>query len=374
MLTIAFHLPQFHPTPENDKWWGAGFTEWTNVAKARPRFHGHYQPHIPGDLGFYDLRLKETRIQQTKLAMQYGIDAFCYYHYWFQGKRLLGRPLDDLLCWPDIEMPFCLCWANETWTRNWTGEERQVLMQQTHSVEDDREHFDFLLTSFRDPRYLRVENKPVFIVYRVDLIPHASEMVSTWRERAKDSGLPGLHLIAVRNNFVKQSAAELISLGFDAVCEFQPLGRDMPKQRPYWAIRNRIAKLINRAAEAVFGEGTVWMSLNENRNYRQMAKIAESRYAESGRNEVLPCIFPSWDNSPRRRDGARIIQNTSPELFGKWAESAIRHVQSKPPSQQILFINAWNEWAEGCHLEPDCLVGHGFLKAFQDAKNRAEET
>lgn len=368
MKTIAFYLPQFHPTPENNRWWGEGFTEWTNVAKAKPRFGGHYQPHIPRDLGFYDLRVKETRESQVEMAKRFGIDAFCYYHYWFEGKRLLHRPLDDLLEWPDLDMPFCLCWANESWARNWTGEERKVLIQQRHSLEDDRNHIVFLEKFFRDPRYLKIEDRPVFIVYRTDLIPHAREMISCWRRHMEHAGFQGIHLIAVRNNFVKQTSADLLAMGFDGVCEFQPLVQDMPRPASYWRIRNRVARTLNRVFEAIAGEEASAVSISEIRDYRRMVDRAVSRYGSGYQGPIFPTIFPSWDNSPRRRDGARIIQNLDAGLFGRWAQAAMRHLHAYPEKERLLFVNAWNEWAEGCHLEPDHRMGTSFLEALRDAR------
>src|SRR4029077_7166935 len=196
---IAFYLPQYHPIPENDDWWGKGFTEWTNVTKARPWFRGHYQPHLPADLGFYDLRLPETREAQANLARQYGIHGFCYYHYWFNGRRLLERPFNEVLASGSPDFPFCLCWANENWTRAWDGLEREVLIQQHYDSNDDLAHIRWLANAFRDPRYIRVHGKPLFLVYRVASLPDPMQTVSIWREEARRLGIGELFLCAVES-------------------------------------------------------------------------------------------------------------------------------------------------------------------------------
>ena len=191
---IAFNLPQFHPTPENDAWWGKGFTEWTNVAKARPLYPGHYQPHIPADLGFYDLRLPEARAAQAELAREYGIEGFCYYHYWFGGRRMLERPVNEILASGEPEFPFCLCWANHSWSTVWQGTADSLIEQTYPGWDDHAAHFDWLLNAFRDPRYIRVNGKPLFVIYKPDDIPNVREVTSFWRESAIKAGLPGLHL------------------------------------------------------------------------------------------------------------------------------------------------------------------------------------
>src|SRR5262249_47266129 len=217
---VAFYLPQFHPIPENDEWWGPGFTEWTNVAKARPRYRGHYQPHAPADLGYYDLRLAETRRQQAALARAHGIDAFCYYHYWFGGKRLLERPFDEVLASGDPDFPFMLCWANENWTRRWDGQENAVLARQQYSADDDRAHGRWLATAFRDERYVRVDGKPMFLVYRASQLPDPKRTTQIWREEAAKAGVGELYLCRVES--FGSEHGDPAALGFDAAVDFQP--------------------------------------------------------------------------------------------------------------------------------------------------------
>jgi hypothetical protein len=213
---LAFYLPQFHPVPENDSWWGKGFTEWTNVVKARPLFRAHHQPHLPSDLGFYDLRLREAREAQAAMAQSYGVTGFCYYHYWFHGRRLLNRPFDEVLSSGRPDFPFCLCWANENWTRRWDGAEHEVLLQQRYSAEDDRAHIEHLLSAFADSRYIRVDGKPLFLVYRTELLPDPARTAEIWRTSALTAGIGDLYLARVEN-FIPDVDPKTI--GFDAAVE-----------------------------------------------------------------------------------------------------------------------------------------------------------
>src|SRR5918911_547953 len=217
---IAFYLPQYHPIPENDRWWGKGFTEWTNVARARPLFPGHYQPHLPADLGFYDLRLPETRMVQAELARTHGIEGFCYWHYWFNGRRLLERPFNEVLASGEPDFPFCLAWANENWTRVWNGSERDVLIGQQYNEEDDRQHIRSLLAAFRDERYIRIDGKPVFLVYRAAKIPDPLRTTEVWREEAQKAGVGDLYLCRIES--FPDERTDPARLGFDAAVEFHP--------------------------------------------------------------------------------------------------------------------------------------------------------
>ena len=218
---IAFYLPQFHPIPENEQWWGPGFTEWTNVTRARPQFKGHQQPHLPADLGFYDLRLPDTRRAQADLAREYGITGFCYYHYWFTGRRLLERPFNEVLASGEPDLPFCLCWANEHWTRTWDGFERNVLMDQGYSVEDDLMHIRWLCNAFRDPRYIRVEGRPLFLIYRAGNLPNSVRTTSIWREEAIRQSVGEPFLCRVES-FPMDKGVDPHATGFDAAVEFVP--------------------------------------------------------------------------------------------------------------------------------------------------------
>lgn len=341
------------------------------MTKARPRFVGHYQPHLPAELGFYDLRLAETRADQAKLAREYGIDGFCYYHYWFHGKRILNRPVDDIISLGEPDFPFCLCWANESWTKNWSGENKKVLQEQRHSDQDDIDHIQWLINVFSDRRYIRVGGKPLILIYRSDLLPDPKCTVETWRQEARRSGCGELHLVAVHNNFSQVSQAELIDkYGFDAVVEFQPSRRIIPKSSLKNRIENKVKVLLNRVVARITGgrfENT--FTITSVHDYKSMVRNAISDLSTrevDGR--VYQSVIPSWDNSPRRKDGARVIQNTDPEPYEAWLRAATQRA-AQDGGDGLIFINAWNEWAEGCHLEPDQVVGRGFLEATLRAKS-----
>lgn len=343
MKLIAFYLPQYYPIPENNEWWGEGFTEWTNVAKAKPLYSGHYQPHIPADLGFYDLRLEETRIAQAELAKEYGIGAFCYYHYWFNGKMLLERPFNEVLSSGKPDFPFCLCWANENWSRRWDGREQEVLMEQNYRDYNPYEHIEWLSSAFSDKRYLRIDNKPMFLVYYASAIPNLSEVIAEWRKAAMDKGFEGIYLCAAqlpRNNLTDE---EIINAGFDAIFEFQP---------------NLKGFSYNLHVSSLPGLNVV--------SYKKLVE-ASLKKDNNSNIVIFPCVFPSWDNSPRRRNEARIIQNEDAELYKYWLLNSIERVKRNRPEEQIVFINAWNEWGEGCHLEPDLKHGRMFLEATRQA-------
>lgn len=353
--TLCFYLPQFHPIPENDKWWGPGFTEWTNVARARPRFPGHHQPQIPANLGFYDLRLEETRIAQAELAERYGIDGFVYYHYWFGNERLLKRPLDDLLSSGKPNFPFCLCWANESWTRAWDGRESEVLIKQQYSASNHHAHIDWLLTVFRDNRYIKVDDRPLLLIYRPADIPDLHSMIGMWRSRARERGFPDLYLCAARTGFSKHTVDERNSL-FDAIVDFQPNAQDFPDTQDLMSRLFTLAQraLPDRLYQYLKRKGTGTKRIPYDALVEKLSK--RSWFA----TKTFPCVFPSWDNSARRSTPT-VIQNDSPAVYGTWLASAVARVQSYPEAERFVFINAWNEWAEGCHLEPDIRNGVTFL-------------
>lgn len=360
---LAFYLPQFHPIKENNEWWGKGFTEWTNVTKSKKRFVGHRQPHLPSDLGFYDLRLSESRLAQAELAREYGITGFCYYHYWFNGQQLLEKPLADVMALNEPDFPFCVCWANENWTRAWDGLDRQVLIRQDYTENDADEHFNRLVGFFKDRRYIKINNKPLFLIYRYDHIPDVEQYFRKWRGLAKEHGLEGLYICAVKNGFITASENEIIDLGFDAVIDFQPNRKDFPTE-----VTGK-QKLITIAKKIMPDTLYQWLKVNgtaTNRiSYSGIVKgITSKNWNKSVR--FFPCVFPSWDNSARRKTPT-VIQNDQPETYQNWLEYSLESVQDYPDGEKIVFINAWNEWAEGCHLEPDQEMGHAFLSATQAA-------
>ena len=344
---VAFYLPQFHRVPENDVWWGAGFTEWRNVAKAAPQFLGHYQPRLPGELGFYDLTAPNALHRQVELANQYGVSAFCFHHYWFAGKRLLERPLDQFLADKTLQLSFALCWANENWTRRWDGADDALLIAQSHSVEDHARVFDDMARYLEDPRALRVGDKPLIVVYRPALIADAHAMTEIWRERAAKRGWPGLYLAAT-DAFQFEDVA---NLGFDGLVEFPPHGLSPPQ------IGRKLAWLNPVHRGAVF-------------DYAVAAEeaITRLRRRSSARNDVFPGVMPGWDNEARRPGAGNIFHNATPGAFGAWLGAACDIAgKSLAPDRRFVFINAWNEWAEGAYLEPDDKWGRAFLEAMATA-------
>jgi lipopolysaccharide biosynthesis protein len=353
---ITFYLPQFHPIPENDKWWGKGFTEWTNVAKARSLFPGHYQPHLPADLGFYDLRVPEVRQAQADLARQYGIHGFCYYHYWFTGKRVLERPFNEVLASGEPDFPFCLCWANENWTRRWDGNEQEVLMSQVYSVDDDRDHIRWLAEAFSDRRYVRVDGKPLFLVYRSAKLPDPRRTTDTWRDEAHRLGVGELYLARVES-FADCRDGDPKAEGFDAAVEFAPDHlRYGPRLRFYgrrWEWKRKLG-LVSKA----YGTHSV-------HDYSDLAARAMAR--ELPPYEFFRCVTPMWDNSARRKAMATIFEGSTPELYERWLSFVLEQAESQPPDRRIVFINAWNEWGEGNHLEPCLENGHRYLEATRRA-------
>jgi lipopolysaccharide biosynthesis protein len=350
---IAFCLPQFHPIPENDEWWGKGFTEWTNTAKAKPLFRGHYQPHVPADLGFYDLRLPEARAAQANLAHQYGIEAFCYYHYWFAGRQLLQRPVEAILTSGEPDFPFCLCWANETWTGIWHGAPNRVLIEQTYPGEDDhRRHFNHLLRAFADPRYVRVDGKPLFVVYRPEKLPDSRRVTDLWRDWALHAGLPGLYLMA-EHHLPDWDPAPA---GFDARLDVRlpQRRRDLQalvtwQQHPWTRLRHWAAD--KRRLPTI----------------HSYASVADSVVgAPTAGIRSFPCVVPNWDNTPRSGADGMLLQGSTPELFRPQLCKAVAYVRDYPAQERLVFIKSWNEWAEGNHLEPDLRFGHGYLEVVRE--------
>jgi lipopolysaccharide biosynthesis protein len=347
---IAFYLPQYHPIPENDRWWGAGFTEWRKVVTARARYRGHRQPRLPLGLGYYDLRLPEARAAQAALASAYGIHGFCYYHYWFEGRRLLERPFEEVLRRGEPDFPFCLCWVNEPWTRRWDGESGTILLAQTYSRDDDLRHIEWLSRAFADPRYIRVHGRPLFLVYRASQLPNARATTDLWRTAALRLGMPEPYLCMVQS-----AAREIVNpseLGFDASVEFQPdwtrLG--LPLLHRSW----RYA-----ASRVLGGEGAL-------RVYRYPAFAERMLKKPAPAYMRFPGVMTGFDDTPRCPDRATVFAGSTPERFGAWLAGAVDRTRAHSQDERLVFINAWNEWAEGAHLEPCQEWELGYLEACRD--------
>jgi lipopolysaccharide biosynthesis protein len=338
---IAFYLPQYHPIPENDQWWGKGFTEWRNVTKAVPLFRGHYQPHLPSDFGFYDLRLSEIIEQQAQMAREYGIYGFMFYHYWFNGRRMLEAPVNNFLKNQKPDFPFCFCWANENWSRNWDGQLNDILLKQEYSQDDDIHHMLYLCRSvFSDDRYIKIEGKPVFAVYRTESFPDIKKTAEIWKTIAINEGYPDLYLLRVES-FV--AGIDPNSLGFDAAIEFQPDWNNLP-ERLTPSFKSKLISFLNNSVPAFKG--------NHVYLYNDLIKTALSEPIPDYKR--FPGITPMWDNSARRKNDAFIFHEASPEHFSLWLKEIIKRYRPFSQEENFIFINAWNEWAEGCHLEP-CL-------------------
>lgn len=345
--TIALYLPQFHPIPENDRWWGPGFTEWTNVAKARPNFVGHDQPRVPADLGYYDLRAPQVMEQQAALARRYGIGGFCYYYYWFAGHRLLEQPLEAMLASGRPEFPFCLCWANENWTRRWDGEDHDVLMAQQHSDQDDEAVIRDLIRYFRSPHYIRIGGRPLIVVYRVALFPDFKRTAAHWRQTCRDEGIGEIYISHVESFEMVSAGARPADYGCDAAIEFPPHGMADP-----YPVSEPLLNPDFQGAVADYRDLAVRYATRELAGYKRFLGVATG-----------------WDNTARRQNNSYCFEHATPGAFQAWLETAIeRTKQQFSGDERLLFINAWNEWAEGAYLEPDQRFGHSYLQAHANAR------
>ncbi|MFZ6672737.1 glycoside hydrolase family 99-like domain-containing protein [Undibacterium sp. Xuan67W] len=342
---ICFYLPQFHAIPQNNEWWGDGFTEWTNVKPAQPQFKNHYQPHIPGELGYYDLLDTSVQRRQIELAKLYGIEGFCFYFYWFGGTRLLEKPIENYLHDRSLDLPFCLCWANENWSRRWDGLDQEMLIQQKHSPEDDIAFIAHVAQYMRDERYIRVNGKPLLIVYRPGLLPSPKETVARWRTWCRENGIGEIYL-AYTQSFESLDPSEY---DFDAAIEFPPNNAGLPN------VTNLVQPLSQNFQAQVYD----WSSFIER----------SEKYKPPG-YQLFRSVCPSWDNTARRKNKGSILINSEPVLFQKWLSNAIKYTcdtQTKR-DERLVFVNAWNEWAEGAHLEPDQRYGYAFLEAARMAQ------
>lgn len=341
---ICFYLPQFHPIPENNAWWGEGFTEWTNVKPAKPKFEGHYQPHVPGELGYYSLLDPAIQRRQVELAKLYGVGGFCFYFYWFGGKRLLEIPIENYLNDSSLDLPFCLCWANESWSRRWDGHDKEILIAQEHSPADDLAFISYVSRYMRDARYIRIDEKPLLLVYRPSLLPSPKETAQRWRDWCRVNGIGEIYL-AYTQSFETIDPAEY---GFDAAIEFPPNNSAPPNITD-------VVKPLDADFDNIVYDWRVFVERSQ--NYTRPAY------------QLFRSVCPSWDNTARRKNHSTVFLNSTPALYQQWLENAIadtlNHQQN--PDERLIFVNAWNEWAEGAHLEPDAKYGYAWLQAVRDA-------
>jgi hypothetical protein len=362
---LALYLPQFHPVRENDDSWGAGFTEWTNVAKARPMYPGHRQPRLPADLGFYDLRVPEVRERQAQLAREAGIESFCYWHYWFgDGRRILERPFEEVLESRAPDFPFCLAWANHSWSGIWYGDPKAILVKQDYPGKADEEaHFRWALKAFEDPRYTRVDGKPLFAIFRPEDLPSTQSMLDHWRELALKAGLPGIYFVAFSRIYAPgvDRYRDKIFEPFDAV---SLLGPQDYLETHGWAqgksLRRRLAELnfgrLNRFKPEFLRRPT-------RIDFRDVVAHALEDLPDDPR--FLPSILSGWDNTPRSGERGVVYEGMTPELFQETVQKAVDRVRNRPAEQRIIFLKAWNEWAEGNIVEPDAVYGHDLLNAMR---------
>ena len=349
---LALYLPQYHPIPENDKWYGRGFTEWTNVGKAKPLFRGHYQPQVPEDLGYYDLRVPETRLAQAELACEFGVTGFCYWHYWFgNGRRLLERPFNEVLRSGEPDFPFCLGWANHSWKGIYNGvKTKESLIEQEYGgIEDYERHFYDVLPAFQDSRYVRIDGKPFFLIFSPLEIPDSKAFIDLWQELAIKNGLKGIHFVA--HTYRPDDIEKLLSLGYDAVnvvrlFEYQRIGLSLFRMA------------LNKINREIFKHG-FWCQYKDAMKY---FSGDEDRW-----ENVYPTIVPNWDHSPRTGKFGGILKNSTPELFQKHVEKTISYVQDKSSEHRVVILKSWNEWAEGNYMEPDLKHGRGYLEALKRA-------
>lgn len=376
---IALYLPQFHPIPENDLWWGKGFTEWTNVGRAKPLFKGHYQPKVPADLGYYDLRLPEVREEQARLAKSAGIEGFCYYHYWFgNNKILLERPFKEVLESGKPDFPFCLCWANHTWSnKTWEKSSSKVkssvLAKQEYLGEKDHiEHFNYLLPAFKDTRYMKIDGKLIFTIYDPIGFKDVSNFMAIWRRLAEENNLPGFHFIGMTpatlsfkilpNGETESSLPNLknsadiynhiLSLGFDAVNSFG-------KRRGELIYDGKFKNLAIK--------GLQHLGINFPHRYDYSKTVANYFPPEDAWENVYPTILPQWDRTARVGKADGVYVNSTPEKFKEHVLNAKSLIAEKSPEHQVLFLKSWNEWAEGNYMEPDLVYGHGYINALREA-------
>ena len=375
MKVIAFYLPQFHSIPENDEWWGKGFTEWTNVKAAKPLFDGHNQPVEPLDGNYYNLLDNSTIKWQIELAKKYGVYGFCFYHYWFDGHMLLQKPMENMLKDPDLNIPYCISWANENWTNAWKANGNvKTLIQQTYGKKDEwKRHFEYLLPFFKDPNYILENNKPFFIIYRPEIIPCLNEMLDYWNELAKLNGFDGMvfayqqlsyHLLEGRDesrfkyNIEYQPGYARYDLQMNQVSKTGKLA---------FEFRNTVRKIVSRVDKIIGSNISAKLTRTtlQTESYDSLCHEIVNRKPDS--EKAIPGMFVGWDNTPRRGKTGRVCLGATPEKFAKYLKLQIENAE-KNYKKDMLFIFAWNEWAEGGYLEPDTKNRYAYLEGLRDSQ------
>jgi len=343
---LAYYLPQFHPTPENDAWWGRGVTEWNNVSRAVPQYVGHYQPRLPGELGYYDLRIEANLQRQIELAQMYGLYGFSFYYYWFDGARLLDKPLDMFLNSKDMDFPFCLCWANESWTRRFDGSRGEILIKQSETVESYTAFIDSVVPYMRDSRYIRVGGRPLLIIYRPSCVPSCANVLEEWRRHCLAEGVGNPYIVGIKEHVWD---ADLLSLGFDAQSEFHP--------GTLFKHCEDISGQIDFVRDDFGG-----MVLD----YRDI--VVNQKYFRYNHPKLYRAVMPMWDNTARRNNKGMIFEGATPELYKQWLKDVFQESRTRRDLEApFVFINAWNEWGEGAYLEPDRKYGYAYLNATRQA-------
>lgn len=350
---IAFYLPQFHPTKHNDEWWGKGFTEWTNVAKAKKLYPGHYQPKVPTDLGFYDLRIPQVREEQVQLAKESGVTGFCYYHYWFsKGHEELDLPFKEVVRLGKPDFPFCLCWANESWySKFWNKDgsaDKKLLAEQLYPGEDDNKaHFYSLLDAFKDQRYIKVDGKLLFLIYNPYHFQHFKEFKAQWNELAKENSLPNFYFVA--QTLYVEKIDEILAMGYDGVNHCHRLDNVIQHK-----FLRRCIGFIKRVIKVPFVVP-----------YKTAIKNVVAK--EDFKENVYPTMMPNWDHTPRSADGGTVLHNSTPELFKDHAKDILHTTDKKSDAHKIVFLKSWNEWGEGNYMEPDLRYGKRYICALKKA-------
>lgn len=346
---IAFHLPQYHPFPENDEWWGKGFTEWTNVGKAKPLFKGHYQPKVPADLGYYDLRLPEVRELQAEYARRAGIEGFCFYHYWFGNKELMQKPFDEIVRLKQPDFPFCLCWANESWhNKFWNHDgkiEKKLLIEQKYlGKEDNEKHFYRLLDAFNDTRYIKHEGKLIFVIYNPLSFKDVSEYMDQWNDLARKNGLNSFFFIGYCTK--RENIEPILNLGFDAV-NFNRLAYTRP-------LEGSLNEILEKIRIKVFHRPLII-------SYNKAVEVLDG--IEDEDEKIIPSLVPNWDHTPRSGYAGYLLNNSTPSLFSKHISRVLKHVDKK--QNKLVFLKSWNEWGEGNYMEPDLIFGCQYIDALK---------